>query len=72
MTLNQLHPGQTGVIRGVCGQDALRKRLLEMGLTPGTRVTVARAAPFGDPIEVWVRGYALSLRRKEAARIELI
>ena len=43
-----------------------------MGLTPGTRVTVTRAAPFGDPIEVWVRGYALSLRRKEAARIELI
>jgi Fe2+ transport system protein FeoA len=55
----------------VAGDPALQQRLLEMGVLPGTEVTVVRFAPLGDPIEVKVLGYSLSLRRSEAALVQV-
>ena len=69
-TLQDLRPGQSGIIRSVGNQSgAVKRRLVDMGLTPGTAVTVLRVAPLGDPIEVRLRGYELSLRCNDAARI---
>ncbi|MEA5002883.1 MAG: FeoA family protein [Christensenella sp.] len=70
-TLDQLKPGESGTILAVGGQGALRRRLLEMGLTPGTRVMVQKMAPSGDPIELHIRGYQLTLRKEDAAQITL-
>lgn len=71
MTLDKLPDGDTGVISGIFGQGARRLRLLELGFTPGTRVTVVRRAPSGDPIQLLLRGCALALRSSDAASIEL-
>ena len=69
-TLMDLEPGQSGVILRV-GSDKgpVKRRLVDMGLTPGTLVTVRKVAPFGDPIEVNIRGYELSLRKEDAGQI---
>lgn len=67
--LDQLHVGQVGRIVEVQGQDALAQRLMEMGLLEGEEVAVVGVAPLGDPIELRLTGYRLSLRRAEAARI---
>ena len=64
--LSQLAPGQSGRIQRIEGQPAARHRLQELGLLRGTPVQFVRAAPLGDPIEIRVRGYHLSLRRQEA------
>lgn len=72
MTLNELKIGCAGVIWSVGGEKLLRRRLLDMGLTPGTRVFVRKTAPLGDPIELTLRGYELTLRRADAANIEVI
>ena len=71
MTLNDLKVGQSGVITAVGGEGALRLRLLEMGLIPKTRVRVQKVAPMGDPIQIQIRGYELTIRREDAQRIEL-
>lgn len=71
MTLDQLPIGQTRRIAAVGGQGALRRRLLDMGLTPNTTVTVQKAAPMGDPIELRLRGYELTLRLDDAKEITL-
>ena len=71
MTLDQLPIGKTAVIRQVGGQGALRCRLLDMGLIPKTTVRVEKVAPLGDPIELRVRGYSLSLRKEDARNIEV-
>lgn len=71
MTLDKLKVGAYGVIEAVGGEGALRRRLLDMGLTPRTRVMVRKVAPMGDPIELFLRGYALSLRKDEAAQITM-
>jgi len=71
MTLDELRPGDRGIIENVNGEGALRRRLLEMGLTPGTAVYSQKTAPFGDPIEIRVRGYQLTLRKDEAAKIDI-
>ncbi|HIS75261.1 MAG TPA: ferrous iron transport protein A [Candidatus Merdivicinus excrementipullorum] len=71
MTLNQLKPGQSGVITVVGGEGALRRRLLDMGLTPKTRVAVRKVAPMGDPIELFLRSYVLTIRKNDAANIQL-
>ena len=71
-TLDELKPGESGVIRTVGGQGALRRRLLEMGLTPGTQVMVQKMAPSGDPIEIHIRGDQLTLRKDDAAEIEIL
>lgn len=71
MTINDLKIGQSGVISAVGGEGALRLRLLDMGLTPGTLVQLEKVAPMGDPIQIQVRGYELTIRREDAARITL-
>lgn len=71
MTLDQLKPGSCGIIEKVGGQSALRRRLLDMGLTPHTLVMVKKVAPLGDPIELFVRNYYLTLRKEDAAYIQI-
>ena len=71
MTLNLLPLGQEAVITAVGGEGALRCRLLDMGLIPKTVVRVEKVAPLGDPIELRVRGYALSLRKEDARNIQV-
>ena len=71
MTLDKLPVGSSGVITAVGGDGALRCRLLDMGLIPRTRVTLQKTAPMGDPIEIRVRGYELTLRVEEAKKIEV-
>ena len=71
MTLDQVQPGHSGIISVVGGEGALRRRLLDMGLTPNTRVAVRKVAPMGDPIELFLRSYVLTLRKYDAAKIEI-
>jgi ferrous iron transport protein A len=69
--LSELRAGATGHVRRVEGIDDIGQRLLEMGLTPGTAVRMVGTAPLGDPLELEVRGYRLSVRKLEAARVEV-
>ena len=71
MTPDKLPLGQEAVITAVGGEGALRCRLLDMGLIPKTRVRVEKVAPLGDPLELRVRGYSLSLRKEDAGKIEV-
>jgi Fe2+ transport system protein FeoA len=71
MTLRELGIGKSGIVSAVGGEKILRKRLLEMGITPRTTVTVKKAAPMGDPIELLLRGYVLSLRLADAEKITI-
>jgi len=64
--LNKLKVGESGVIKFVEGEGRLRRRLFDMGVTPGTSVTLIKKAPLGDPLEVLLRGYDLTLRKAEA------
>ncbi len=70
-TLDQLPVGQRGRVEALQGDDALVQRLLEMGLLEGEEVEVTNVAPLGDPIEIRLRDYRLSLRRREAARVSV-
>jgi len=72
MTLDQLKPGESAAIRSVGGEDSLRCRLLDMGLTPRTVVMVRKIAPLGDPMELYLRGYELSIRLEDAKKIEIV
>ena len=69
MTLRDLKVGQSGQVVTVGGERALRRRLLDMGITPGTNIIVKKAAPMGDPIELLLRGYILTLRLDDAEKI---
>lgn len=71
MTLDQMRIGETAEITSVGGEGALRLRLLDMGLIPRTKVTLTKAAPMGDPLEIRLRGYELTLRKSEARWIEV-
>ena len=71
MTLDQLSIGQEATIVTVGGEGALRRRLLDMGLTPKTKVMIRKMAPLGDPIELRLRGYLLTIRKEDAQRIEV-
>jgi len=72
VTLDKLRPGSKAVIKSVeCAEVSLRKHILDMGFTPGTEVTMIKAAPLGDPIEIRIRGYELTLRKADAAKIKL-
>ena len=71
MTLNKLEVGKTAVIRSVGGKGELRLRLVDMGLIPHTRVKMQKIAPMGDPLEIQVRGYELTLRAEDAEGIEI-
>ncbi len=71
MTLNQLPIGKEAVITNVGGEGALRCRLLDMGLIPKTKITVTKVAPMGDPIELRLRGYTLTIRVEDARNISV-
>ena len=71
ITLDTLPVGHEAVITTVGGEGSLRCRLLDMGLTPYTKVTVRKAAPMGDPIEITLRGYELTLGVEDARKIEI-
>ena len=71
MTINDLKIGQSGAITAVGGEGALRLRFLDMGLIPGTTVSLQKVAPMGDPIQIRVRGYELTIRREDAGMIEI-
>lgn len=70
-TLDQLSPGEGGVIVRLDGDSAVARRLMELGLVPGTEVSLVRRAPLGDPIELAVRGVHLSLRHTEASLVRV-
>lgn len=70
-TLNNLKPGQSGIVESITADGALKRHFLDMGITKGVIVTMERIAPFGDPVAVRLRGYSLSLRREEAKKIVL-
>ena len=70
-TLDQFKIGETGLIKKVEGEGRLRRRLFDMGVTPGATVYLRKKAPLGDPIEVTIRGYELTLRKSEACLIIL-
>nr|WP_313529681.1 ferrous iron transport protein A [Anaerotignum sp.] len=72
MTLNELPIGKEAIITEVGGEGVLRYRLLDMGLIPKTKVTVTKVAPMGDPIELRVRGYTLTIRIEDAQKIKVI
>lgn len=71
MTLNEIPIGKSGIITSVGGEGALRLRLLDMGLIPKTKVTMQKIAPLGDPIEIMIRGYELTIRIADAQMIEV-
>lgn len=71
MNLTNLPIGSVAKVVAVNGNNAITKRLMEMGVVPGVSVRVIKAAPFGDPIEVRVRGYHLAMRKSEADQIEV-
>ncbi len=71
MWLNELAVGHQARVRSIAGADEISTRLLEMGLTPGAMLAVLGTAPWGDPIELELRGYRLSVRKSEAARVEV-
>lgn len=70
-TLAQLEIGDRGVVAKVNGEGVIRRRLFDMGITPGAEVYLRKKAPLGDPIEIAIRGYELTLRKAEAANVEI-
>jgi ferrous iron transport protein A len=72
VSLDQLRQGDRAIIAAVQCHDSLGQRLLEMGLLEGEEIEVIGFAPFGDPMEIRIRGYRLSLRRSEAARVTVV
>ena len=71
ITLDKLVPGESGRIRKISGKGAVRRRLLDMGLTSGAVIDMVKVSPLGDPVEYRLRGYHLSLRKSEAKTIEV-
>lgn len=71
MTLKDLKPGQQGKVSSIGTTGPLKRRIMDMGITPGVEIKVVKVAPLGDPIEVTVRGYELSLRKDEAQQIQM-
>ena len=70
-TLKDVKVGESAVVSKLAGTGALKRRIMDMGLTKGTGVYVRKVAPLGDPIEITVRGYELSIRKDEAALVEV-
>ena len=68
-TLKDVAVGDSAIVKKLSGEGALKRRIMDMGVTMGVEIFVRKVAPFGDPIEVTVRGYELSLRKDEAANI---
>ncbi|HIV26995.1 MAG TPA: ferrous iron transport protein A [Candidatus Ornithocaccomicrobium faecavium] len=70
-TLKEVKIGQSAIIKKLHGEGAVKRRIMDMGLTKGTEVYVRKVAPLGDPLELTVRGYELSLRKEDAQWIEV-
>lgn len=70
-TLREVKPGQTVTVLKVHGEGAVKRRIMDMGITKGTSIYVRKVAPLGDPVELTVRGYELSVRKGDAEMIEL-
>lgn len=70
-TVNRLKPGEKGTVLRLGSSGALRRRIIDMGITPGAVIIMRKTAPLGDPIEINVRGYELSIRKSEAQEIEV-
>lgn len=71
MTLRELKPGQFATVKAISAEGAFKRRIMDMGITTGVEVKMVKVAPLGDPIEVTLRGYQLSLRKAEAESIEV-
>ncbi len=71
-TLKDIKVGDSAVVLKLNGQGAVRRRIMDMGITKGVRIDVCKVAPFGDPVEITVRGYQLSLRKADAEMIEVV
>lgn len=72
MTLKQVKPGTIVTVAKISGEGALKRRIMDMGLTKGVEIFVRKVAPLGDPVEITVRGYELSVRKSDAELIEVI
>lgn len=70
-TLKNAKIGETVTVKKLCGEGAIKRRIMDMGITKGTELYVRKVAPLGDPIEITVRGYELSLRKADAEMIEV-
>ena len=70
-TLDAFEIGESGVVASVGGEGKIKGRLFDMGITPGAEILLRKRAPLGDPIEVTVRGYELTLRKTEAVNVEM-
>jgi Fe2+ transport system protein A len=70
-TIADLKPGESGRIQTVGGEGALYRRFLDMGITPGVEVRLQKTAPLGDPLEIHLRGYSLTIRKHDATKITL-
>ena len=70
-TLDLFEIGEKGVVKHVAGEGKIKRRLFDMGITPGADVFMRKKAPLGDPIEITIRGYELTLRKTEAACVKL-
>ena len=71
MTLNEAKIGDTVIVKKLHGEGAVKRRIMDMGITKGTEIYLRKVAPLGDPIEVTVRGYELSVRNADAQMIEI-
>ncbi len=70
-TLDQFSIGETGIVKAVIAEGKIKRRLFDMGITPGAEVFMRKRAPLGDPIEITLRGYELTLRKSEAACVDM-
>lgn len=70
-TLKEIHCGETVKVKKLSGEGPVKRRIMDMGITKGIEIFVRKVAPFGDPVEVTVRGYELSLRKEDAEIIEV-
>lgn len=71
-TLDQFAIGEHGVVRKVAGEGKIKRRLFDMGITPGAEILLRKKAPLGDPLEVTIRGYELTLRKSEACCVTML
>lgn len=69
ITLNNIKVGSSAIVIGIALTGPLKRRLIDMGITPGVKIKIKKFAPLGDPIEIELRGYELSIRRSEAKNI---
>ncbi len=69
VSLKELKPNESGIIKSIGGSGLIRRRLMDMGITPGAKIIMRKVAPLGDPIEINIRGYELSIRKTEADQV---